>query len=150
MKYTIIGRVLAIAVRDGKRGPMRELAEVQALTDAGLRGDNRSSPKRGVTLLSQDQWRAAMQELGADLPWHARRANLLISGGGLAHLIDRTIEIARVVVEVKNLTRPCERMDEALPGLRAALEADQRGGVHGRVALGGTICVGDELRLVEG
>lgn len=146
-----IGRILAIAIRDGKRGPMRELPEVEAITDGGLRGDNRTTVKRGITLLSQEQWQAALLALeqpdALSLPWHSRRANLLLSGGPLSSLIGRTIEIGRVVVEVKNVTWPCERMDEIRAGLQAALETDQRCGVHGRIALGGVIHVGDEVRV---
>ncbi len=145
---SIIGKVLGIAIRSGKRGPMLELPEAEAITDGGLRGDNRTTVKRGVTLLSQEQWKAALRDVGgAELPWYSRRANLLISAGSLADLIGKTIEIGRVVVEVKDVTWPCERMDEIRPGLCAALETERRGGVHGRIALGGLIRVGDELRV---
>ncbi len=56
---------------------------------------------------------------------------------------------ADVVIEVRTECDPCERMEELLPGLRAALEPDWRGGALGKVISGGTIAVGDSIRIDE-
>lgn len=140
--------VLAIAIRNGERGPMLELTDVEAFTDAGLRGDNRSSLNRGISLLSAEQWQQVQRELAVTLPWHTRRANLLISGGSLADWRGRTIRIGRVEVAVRKETAPCERMDELCPGLRDALKSEVRGGVHGRILRGGTIRLGDRVEIL--
>jgi MOSC domain-containing protein YiiM len=46
-------------------------------------------------------------------------------------------------VRIRSETRPCERMDEAHPGLRALMEAPWGGGAFGEVLTGGIVRVGD-------
>lgn len=42
-------------------------------------------------------------------------------------------------------TRPCEQMEEAYGGLRAAMQPHWGGGAYGEVVRGGVIRVGDEV-----
>ena len=99
--------------------------------------------KRGLNdELSAERWTDAVRELGRDLPWHTRRANVLSEGIDLASTIGQRLRIGEVEIEVYDETRPCKLMDEACPGLRLALKPDKRGGVVGEVVRGGVIRVG--------
>ncbi len=143
-----IGRVLSIALRCEDKREMREVGEAACSVDGGLEGDPASSVDRGITLLSSQQWRQVTAELGVDLPWWTRRANVLIECDGLGALIGQTVRIGAVEVRVVDETQPCGLMDKLHPGLRAALKPDYRGGVHGRVVTGGVIRVGDAVDAV--
>jgi len=147
MPAQIVGKVLSIALRTGKRMPMREVESVRAQIDGGLEGDVEAAARRGVTFISRDQWRDTMRDLDAELPWHTRRANVLVDAPKLGPLIGRTICIGEVEVEITGETKPCELMDQLHNGLRAALVPDCRGGVHGRIRRGGSIHVGDSMVL---
>ena len=143
------GTVLGIARRDVKRGPMVPLEQVEISTSAGVTGDTRGKPGlRQVTVLSASAWLEACASAATDLPWLARRANLLIDGldlrdtaGAVLHLGDH-IELL-----VTGELDPCERMDAAAPGLRRALTDDWRGGVTCRVQRGGMLTVGAAVRF---
>lgn len=142
------GRLEAIAIRARPRAPMREVAGADVSIGAGIGGDARGKPgARQVTLLSMEAWRAACAEIGAELPWTLRRANLLVSGLDLASTRGRLVDIAGVSLEVTGETDPCRVMDLQHPGLRAALEPGWRGGVTCRVLAGGSISVGDAVEL---
>ena len=147
MADQLVGRIRGIALRGADRGPMREVREVRAHPNGGLEGDVKSSLQRGVTLLASRQWEQVEGELGVELPWHTRRANILVECDSLGHLIGRTVRIGEAEMEVLAETKPCGVMEQLQPGLRAALAGDCRGGVYGRLTTGGMIRVADEVSL---
>lgn len=140
-------RVVAIAVRTVKNGPMREVVSAEAVEDGGLVGDLPVTEDRGITLIDRRQWQETIDELGADLPWHTRRANVLCEGLEMASLIGKTVHLGAIELEIVEETQPCQLMDQLHLGLREALKPDCRGGVHGRVVKGGTFSVGDSITV---
>ena len=147
MADEVVGRVLKRAVRTGRDAPMREIESVRATADGGLEGDVESEPDRGITLLASRQWAEATRELNVELPWHARRANVLVEGGSMAAWVGSLVSIGEIQVRIMTESRPCGLMDRFHKGLRAALTPDCRGGVCGRIVRGGVLRVGDLLRI---
>jgi MOSC domain-containing protein YiiM len=90
-----------------------------------------------------------MEQLGADLDPSTRRANLMVRGVRLADTRGRVLRVGGARVRIYGETRPCERMEEALPGLRAAMSPGWRGGAFGEVLEGGPVAVGDPVRWEE-
>ena len=154
------GRLGGIARHDRPRGPIETLPRVRVTRDEGVKGDYRGavrpgkSGRRQVSLIEAESWEAAMTDLGLSaaetLPWHARRANLLVEGLRLPREEGRVIAIGETLrIEVTCECDPCSRMEEIAPGLKAALMPDWRGGVLGRVLADGDIAIGDEVRIEE-
>lgn len=148
MSEQLVGKVLAIALRDADKTVMHEVADATAIENGGLVGDPPSSPDRGVTLLASGQWKLVTDQLGANLPWWTRRANVLVEADSLAHLIGCRIRLGDVELQVIAETKPCGLMDKLHNGLRAALTPDVRAGVYGRVVKAGSFRIGDAVTLV--
>ena len=145
-----MGKLSGIARREKKRAPMELLDSAIVSEATGVADDFRGKPgKRQVTLLSARDWRAACEELGAEVPWTARRSNLLVEDMDLPKVSGRIVCIGDVRLRTTIEIDPCSRMDEAAPGLKAALKPDWRGGVGCEVLQGGEISLGDEVVLVD-
>lgn len=151
-----IGRIAAIARRAKSRAPMEELAGSIVTTAAGIAGDSRGAKfrTRQITVLAREDWEATLMDLAGlmgppDLHWTVRRANLLVEGLRLPRAKGAVLRTGTVVLEVTGQTNPCRRMEEAHPGLLAALHPDWRGGVTCRVVAGGEVRVGDGIEIVS-
>ncbi len=149
MTQSIVGKVLGIALRTTENGPMREVSAARASENGGLDGDVQPSADRGITFLAAGQWKQVTDELGSRLPWHTRRANILVGSDALGDLIGKTIKIGEVRIRINAETKPCGLMDKLHDGLRAALKPDCRGGVYGTILRGGQIRVGDDVVAVD-
>lgn len=102
-----------------------------------------------MTLISREGWEAACAEIGRpELSPGARRANLVVEGVDLARSIGGGLRVGECLLRIVGETRPCRLMDDAAPGLQKALEPETRGGVYGRVVVGGKIEVGDAVVVV--
>jgi len=142
------GVVKAIAYRPIDGRPMVEATEIAVLPGRGPEIENRKQGKREITLLSAESWAQVCRELGVELPWWSRRANLLTEGIDLSNTIGSTLSIGSIRIKVHGETKPCGIMDQQHAGLRKALAPNGRGGVYGQVLAGGTIRVGDHVTLL--
>lgn len=137
------GEVVKIWLKRFKGGPMDPVMFAEAVPGRGLAGNANQGGKRQVTLIDESRWKEACEELGVDVHPTARRANVMLCGIDLEGMRGRTLRIGPMLVRIYNETRPCEQMEEAQPGLRAALQPRWRGGAYGEIVEGGVIQVGD-------
>jgi MOSC domain-containing protein YiiM len=143
-----LGIIKGIAVRDASRAPMKEQQQVEVTLQQGIVQDYRGTGLRQVTFLDAGQWQEILDELGVDLPWYTRRANVLIEGIDLPTTVGRRLQVGACRFAIGGETTPCERMDEIQPGLRRILTPALRGGVWGKVLQGGVLRIGDEVQVL--
>jgi len=138
-----MGKLVAIWIKRAKRGPMDPVESAEGLAGKGLVGNADQGGKRQVTLLDAKRWQDAEAELGATVDPRARRANLFTEGIDDRDSRGRVLRLGALRVQVRGETRPCERMDEAHAGLRAALQPEWRAGAYGELLDDGALAVGD-------
>jgi MOSC domain-containing protein YiiM len=137
------GRLEAIWIKRAHRGPMDPVQETMLVEGKGIPASVDRSRRRQVTLLEREAWERFMTALGADANPSARRANFLVAGISLAHTRGQILSIGDVRLVIGGELTPCERMDEVVPGLQAAMAPDWGGGAFAQVLTGGILRVGD-------
>jgi MOSC domain-containing protein YiiM len=143
------GRLEAIWLKRMRRGPMDAVERAVLQAQQGLVGNTDQGGRRQVTLLEHEVWEALMAQVGATLPPSIRRANLLLSGIRLVKSRRRILGIGTCRIRILGETKPCERMEEAYPGLQKAMYPDWAGGAFGEVLDDGDIVVADTVRWLE-
>jgi MOSC domain-containing protein YiiM len=138
-------RVLALQVRPAMDAPTEPRAELNLVAGQGVEGDHSFGGRRHVTIVFEDDWKAALAAHGREVPWTARRANVFVSGGNGARLVGTTMRLGPATVEIHGLVAPCPVMDKASDGLQEALKPDGRAGIWGRVVEGGVLRPGMPL-----
>jgi MOSC domain-containing protein YiiM len=137
-----------IWIKRAHRGLMDPAVNATLIAGRGIVGNADQGGRRQVTLLDLARWHELMDSLGADLQTSARRANLVIDSLDLFDSRGKTLRIGAARLHFMGETRPCERMEEALPGLRAAMRERWGGGAYAEVVEGGEISVGDAVEWV--
>ena len=140
-----MGELKTIWIKRAKRGPMDETDRAILVAGRGIEGNANQGGRRQVTIIEEEVWREMMERLGADLHPSARRANLMVAGLSLRDSRSKVLRIGDCRIQIYGETKPCERMDEALMGLRAEMFPDWRGGAYGAVIDGGEIRTGDAV-----
>ena len=140
-----MGTLQGIWIKEARGEPMTAVDEAKALADQGFAGGVREASTRQVTVLAAEAWADAEATVGMSVDPALRRANLLVAGVDLAGTIGRVLRIGDLRLEITGETKPCHQMDDAVDGLRAALEPDWRGGAHGVVLGDATVRMGDPV-----
>jgi MOSC domain-containing protein YiiM len=156
---TPTGRVVHIHVAPSAGEPMIALDRVDAIADVGLAGDRYAtqtghwSPiaRRGerLTLIANEEFLRLGNEQGIWLEPGATRRNITTTGIELDSLIGRRFAIGPVVCQATRRCEPCTYLEELI-GEEVLYALVHRAGIRVQILEGGTISVGDPVRLLDG
>ena len=151
------GRILAIHIASVKKAQPQPVESVSTLPGQGLSGDRYAAPvssslHRGpkpdqeVTLIESEAIAAAVRDYSLPVTHADTRRNLLTEGVPLNHLVGRSFQVGEVVLRGIELCEPCKYL-EKLTGQKMIAAFQHRGGLRAQVTCGGTIRVGDVVRI---
>lgn len=121
----------------------------RVVSGKGIVGNANQGGKRQVTILSDKHWKSVTSPLGETPDASVRRCNLLVTDIDFENSRGKVLKIGKVRVRIYGETRPCEQMEEAAAGLRAAMSVPWGGGAFGEILDDGEIAVGDAVELLD-
>lgn len=144
-----MSQLTQIWIKRAKGGPMDASDRARLVAGKGIVGNANQRGKRQVTILSDLHWKSVTAPLGQTPGASIRRCNLLVSDINFENSRGKILKIGDVRIRIFGETRPCEQMEEAVPGLRAAMSVPWGGGAFGEVLDDGEIAIGDSVELLE-
>ena len=140
------GELAAIWVKRAHRGPMDPMNSATLITGRGIEGNADQGGRRQVTIIEREVWERVTAEAGGAADPSGRRANFMLDGVTLRDTRGKILRVGETLLEIRGETKPCERMDELLPGLKGVMWEGWGGGAYAQIVQGGTVRVGDEVR----
>lgn len=144
------GKVEWIGIRPVHKAPMETVQEVSVTLEGGLMGDHysKNGGNRQVTLVQAEHIAAMASILQVkSIDPALLRRNIVVSGINLLAFADRQFQIGDVILEMTGICHPCSRVEQNLvPGAYNAMRG--HGGITAKVIQGGTIRMGDAVKLV--
>ena len=137
-----------IWIKRMKGGPMDAAPTARMVAGKGIAGNANQRGKRQVTIVSDRHWAGVTSPLGHTPDPRLRRANLLVSDVDFTNARGKVLKIGTVRIRINGETRPCEQMEDAVPGLQAAMSVPWGGGAFGEILDDGEIAVGDLVELI--
>ena len=141
------GRTVSLQISKLSRQPMTKIESATFVVGSGMEGDRHSTSNTGrqdnqVLLMDEETLKALGLEHGTI------KENVTSSGIDVAALKagQRVALGDEVVLQITRVCDPCGRMEEIRPGLRQELKGKR--GMLASVAQGGTVRVGDPIRLL--
>ena len=146
-----MGNVLGISARIESRAPMVVFASAKVSFKHGVGDASRGLKRNGrqITIMSKEAWEDTLSDLGQDLHWTTRRANILIEGIGLENTTGKVLKVGSFLVEITGELNPCYRMDEQADGLTKALTPNWRGGVTCKLLREGIVNENDSVTFMD-
>lgn len=138
-----------IWIKRMKRGPMDPVDKARVVAGRGIVGNANQGGKRQVTIISEKHWQQVTAFLDDAPDPRARRANLMVSDIDFTNARGKIMKIGNVRVRIYGETRPCEQMEMAAPGLKAAMQVPFGGGAFGEILDDGEIAVGDPVEITN-
>ena len=139
-----MAEIVSIWIKRAHGGAMDRVDEAQLIAGRGLVGSADQGGWRQITIISEESWRNATAELGADVDSSARRANVMIRGLDLQKSRGKKLQLGDCVINVRGENPPCRLMNE----MQQPLRSHWRAGVFGEIVHGGTIRAGDSVRFL--
>ena len=143
---------IGITKKNNQKLKIEQVNNVEVVAGKGIKGDRNyhdyNEARKQITLIESESIDYYNQKFNTNFSYLDLRRNLVTQGIRLNDLIGKKLSIGQIDIQVHDLCRPCNYLQEILGKDNIIKEFLRRGGLRCEILISGNIKVGDEIKIL--
>ena len=143
---------IGITKKNNQKSKIEKVNSVEVVAGKGIKGDRNyhdyNEARKQITLIESESIDYYNQKFNTNFSYLDLRRNLVTKDIRLNDLIGKKLSIGQIDIQVHDLCRPCNYLQEILGKDNIIKEFLRRGGLRCEILISGNIKVGDEIKIL--
>jgi MOSC domain-containing protein YiiM len=143
---------IGITKKNNQKLKIEKVNNVEAVAGKGIKGDRNyhdyNEARKQITLIESESIDYYNQKFNTNFSYLDLRRNLITKNIQLNELVGKKLSIGQIDIQVHDLCRPCNYLQEILGKDNIIKEFLRRGGLRCEILISGNIKVGDEIKIL--
>ena len=143
---------IGITKKNNQKLKIEKVNNVEVVAGKGIKGDRNyhdfNEPRKQITLIESENIDYYNQKFNTNFSYLDFRRNLITKNIHLNELVGKKLSIGQIDIQVHDLCRPCNYLQEILGKDNIIKEFLRRGGLRCEILISGNIKVGDEIKIL--
>ena len=143
---------IGITKKNNQKLKIEKVNNVEVVAGKGIKGDRNyhdyNEARKQITLIESESIDYYNQKFNTNFSYLDFRRNLITKNIQLNELVGKKLSIGQIDIQVHDLCRPCNYLQEILGKDNIIKEFLRRGGLRCEILVSGNIKTGDEIRVL--
>ena len=143
---------IGITKKNNQKLKIEKVNNVEVVAGKGIKGDRNyhdyNEARKQITLIESENIDYYNQKFNTNFSYLDFRRNLITKNIQLNELVGKKLSIGQIDIQVHDLCRPCNYLQEILGKDNIIKEFLRRGGLRCEILISGNIKVGDEIKIL--
>ena len=143
---------IGITKKNNQKLKIEKVSNIEVVAGKGIKGDRNyhdyNEARKQITLIESESIDYYNQKFNTNFSYLDFRRNLITKNIQLNELVGKKLSIGQIDIQVHDLCRPCNYLQEILGKDNIIKEFLRRGGLRCEILISGNIKVGDEIKIL--
>ena len=143
---------IGITKKNNQKLKIEKVNNVEVVAGKGIKGDRNyhdyNEARKQITLIESESIDYYNQKFNTNFSYLDLRRNLITKNIQLNELVGKKLSIGQIDIQVHDLCRPCNYLQEILGKDNIIKEFLRRGGLRCEILISGNIKVGDKIKIL--
>ncbi len=143
---------IGITKKNNQKLKIEKVNNIEVVAGKGIKGDRNyhdfNEPRKQITLIESENIDYYNQKFNTNFSYLDFRRNLITKNIQLNELVGKKLSIGQIDMQVHDLCRPCNYLQEILGKDNIIKEFLRRGGLRCEILFSGNIKVEDEIKVL--